>query len=365
MVPRKRTRSRAGWPENLYPNRDGFKYRHPITKKETYMGLDRAKAFAAAKKLNALLMDGGDLVSRVKSDGKRVQNAVDVFRVDDMPKRKWRPATAATYEIYLRLIERGIGKRDLETFAVKDCATFIRGATESERGRQDLRLVLIWVLACAVEEGWLDHNPAQMTRKFVHERKRERLTLDAYKAIHAQAPAWVQNAMDVSLLTLLRREDVVAAKFSDVIDDALHVIPIKTADSSGIRIQIPVEGDLANVLARCRDAVVSPFLIHRLPGRARPSDQRAKERTHHTQVMPEQLTRAFAESRDAAGVGGDNPPTFHEIRSLGAALLLQSGWTEKEVQALLTHSSLNMTREYLEGHERPYETVRTGLSLPR
>ena len=62
MVPRTRAKSRAGWPDNLYPNRSGFKYRHPVTRKETWMGLDKARAFAAAKKLNAML-EGVDIWS--------------------------------------------------------------------------------------------------------------------------------------------------------------------------------------------------------------------------------------------------------------------------------------------------------------
>lgn len=57
---------------------------------------------------------------------------------------------------------------------------------------------------------------------------------------------------------------------------------------------------------------------------SRPQHKRAKARTHHTQALPKQLSRAFAEARDEAKIGGDNPPTFHEIRSLGGALLQES-----------------------------------------
>src|SRR3546814_2186014 len=113
----------------------------------------------------------------------------------------------AEYEIVLRRIDRGIGKREVESFSVKDCAEFIRGTTESPRSRQTLKLVLGWIFAGAVEEGWTDANPALLTRKFTYERQRERLTVETYRAIHAHAPAWLQNAMDVSLLTLLRSEE--------------------------------------------------------------------------------------------------------------------------------------------------------------
>lgn len=328
------------------------------------MGRDKAAAFAAAKKLNALLMHGGDLVSRVVGGGKTIADAIAVFRADDLPGRRWAPKTAAEYEILLKRIEKDIGKRELEGFSVKDCAEHIRAATESPRGRQTLRLVLSWVFACAVQEGWIDSNPALLTRKFTYTRQRQRLTTDMYTAIRQHAPTWLQNAMDLSLMTLLRREDVVSLRFTDVRDGRLYVVPTKTEGSTRVRLNIALGDDALAVIARARDDVVSPFIVHRLPEKARPSDMRAKARQHHTQVLPEQLTRAFAGARDAAGVTGDNPPTFHEIRSLGGALLQDAGWTIDQVQALMGHASAAMTEHYLEGHEAPWQDVATGIKLP-
>jgi integrase len=365
MMGRTRSRSRLGWPPNLYPNKAGFKYRHPVTRKEVWMGTDKAKAFTAAKKLNALLIPSNDLVARVMGTEKTVADAIKVFREDDIPGRKWAAKTAEVYESVIRRIERNLGARALSGLSVKDCAEFIRTVTTSARARQQFRLVLSWILACAVQEGWMDDNPALSTRKFDHERQRERLTIDAYKAIWEQAPVWVRNAMDLSLLTLLRREDVVSLRFAAVRDGALWVVPLKTEGTSGVRLKIAINPELEALIAGCRDAVVSPFLVHRLPGKARPQQLRAKERSHHTQVLPEQLSRAFADARDKAKITGDNPPTFHEIRSLGGALLQDAGWTLQQVQALMGHSSDAMTKVYLEGHESPWQPVSTGLGLPR
>ena len=91
---------------------------------------------------------------------------------------------------------------------------------------------------------------------------------------------------------------------------------------------------------------------------------RAEERSHHTQLLPEQISRAFAAARDAAGIGGKSPPTFHEIRSLGGALLRQAGWSVEQIQALMGHSATAMTEHYLAGHEQPKQQISTGLSLP-
>nr|WP_164275896.1 tyrosine-type recombinase/integrase [Stenotrophomonas sp. B1-1] len=362
---RVRKPGRRDWPQNLYAHRDGFKYRHPLSRKEHSMGKDKAKAFAAAKKLNALLMPSNNLVSKVLAPGETVADAITVFRRDDVPGRKWAPKTAEVYESVIRRIEAGLGSKPVADVTVKVCATFIREVTESDRARQQFRLVLGWILACAVEEGWIDTNPALATRRFQHERKRVRLTLDMYRAIWDQASPWLRNAMDLSLVTLLRREDVVTVKFADVRDGHLWVVPSKTESSTNVRLQIAVTGPLLDLLARCRDDVVSPFVIHRLPEKARPSDKRAKDRAHHTQVLPEQLSRAFAKARDAAGVDGDAPPTFHEIRSLGGALLRDAGWTTEQIQALMGHGNASMTEHYLGGHEAPWQPVVTGIGLPR
>jgi integrase len=362
---RNRSRHRAGWPDNLYPNRDGFKYRHPVTRKESWLGRDKARAFAAARKLNTILTPGDDLTARVLTPKETVADAIRVFRADDMPSRRWAAATAAVYISVLNRIESRFGDRELDKLSVKDCAQFIRAITESPRGRQQFRLVLGWVLACAVEEGWMDTNPALATRKHSHERKRERLTIESYRMIRDNAPEWLRNAMDLSLLTLLRREDVVLLRFADVRDGVLFVVPGKTENTSGVRLKIVLGDDAMALIARARDAVVSPYVIHRLPEKARPTDKRAKAREHHTQILPEQLSRAFADARDAAGITSDNPPTFHEIRSLGAALLRQSGWSEKQVQDLLTHTDAAMTKLYLAGHEQPWTEVSATGSLPR
>jgi len=113
MSPRKRSAGRQGWPDNLYPNRDGFKYRHPITRRETFMGRDKAKAFVAAKKLNAMLLPGNDLVDKVIGSRETVADAIAVFRRDDVPGRNWAPKTAEVYESVIRRTEAGIGSKGI------------------------------------------------------------------------------------------------------------------------------------------------------------------------------------------------------------------------------------------------------------
>lgn len=365
MTPRPRSKGRQGWPANLYPNRDGYKYRHPVTKKETWMGTDQARAFSAAKKLNALLTPTDDLVARVITPGETVSDAIVVFRRDDVPSRKWAPKTAEVYESVIRRIESGLGSKAVTDVTVKVCATFIRDVTESDRARQQFRLVLGWILACAVKEGWIDTNPVLSTLRFQRERKRDRLTKEMYSAIWNKAELWLRLAMDISLLTLLRRDDVVSLKFTDVRDGALWVIPHKTEGTTLVKLKIRIGDQLADLSEQAQDSVSSPYIIHRLPQKARPSNMRASARQHHTQVMPEQLTRAFQDAREEAGITSANPPSFHEIRSLGGAMLTESGWTVEKLQGLMGHSSIAMTEHYLSGHDVPWQELDAGSVLPR
>jgi len=157
----------------------------------------------------------------------------------------------------------------------------------------------------------------------------------------------------------------VSLKFTDAHDGALWVIPQKTEGTSLVKLKIHIGDQLTSLLSQARDSILSPYIIHRLPERARPSNMRASARQHHTQVMPEQLTRAFQDAREAAGITGSNPPSFHEIRSLGGALLSEAGWQIEQVQSLMGHSSASMTEHYLEGHETPWQEVQPGNALLR
>lgn len=365
---RNRQARNKGLPPNLYTAGVGYKYRHPVTRKDSWMGTDRDKAIEAAKKLNAILIPAeSTLVDRVLGIDKSVADAVEHFRTNEMPTRKWSAKTRADYDAQLERIIDGIGSKPLATFSVKECADFLRPFEAMARTRQQFRLLLQWIFAGAVEEGWMDANPALVTKARKPERQRQRLTLEAYNAIREKAAPWLQRAMDLSLVTLLRREDVCSVRFSDWRDGCLWVVPQKTEGSTGVRLQIEVAagGELEQLLRSCRDEVLSPFIIHRKPEKARPRHMRAGDREHHTQVLPEQLSRAFQEARELAGIEGDNPPTFHEIRSLGGKLLRDQGWTLDQVQALMGHASEEMTKLYMEGHEVPWQRVTTGIKLAR
>lgn len=356
---RKRTVGHRDLPANLYPNRGGWKYVHPVTKKPHYWSVPKQSAIDTAKKLNAILLTRTDLVAKVLGDGQTVKDAIKVFRTDDVPHRKWAEKTADEAEIKLRKIERDIGSRELSSYSIRDAAQYLKDVTDSSRARQQYRNLLIWVWACAIEEGWCDTNVFSQTRRPKSNRQRQRLTIEAFSKIKGNAEPWLQRAMDLALATLLRRADICTLKFTDIRDGVIYVQPQKTEDSTGVRLAIKMDDELVTLIGACRDNVASPYVIHRLPERLKPMHQRASNRAHHTQVLPEQLTRAFDEAREASKLfeDHDNPPTFHEIRSLGGEIKKAKGWTLQQVQALMGHSSEEMTKHYSAGHEKPWTEI--------
>lgn len=363
---RRRDAENRDLPANLYPaSRGRFEYINPVTGKSKFWTVPRERAIEAAKKLNQILLPlTNDLVARTLNEGQLVRDAVKLFREEDLAKRKLSASTRAIVDIRVAKIDADCGALRLRDCTVKWCAEYLRTVTHGLDARMRYRALLHDIFAGAVQEGWIDANPVAITKRVRTadiEKKRQRLSLEGYKAIHAEAPSWLQNAMDVALVTLLRRGDLCRLQFSDYRDGKLHVVPAKTKKSTKVRLRIDVPEAL---IARCRDAVVSPYLIHRLPGKAKPHDKRAKSRRHNTEVLPEQLTRAFDEARDKAKVheGQKHPPTFHEIRSLGGKLLLDSGWTLEQVQRLMGHASEDMTAHYQAGHEAPWTDVRPSFS---
>lgn len=183
----------------------------------------------------------------------------------------------------------------------------------------------------------------------------------------------LQIAMGISLVTALRRDDVCALELEEhAKGDCLRRIVGKSAAQRGQIHAARLEWDLtaqpvlADLIRRARVLSLKhyrcPYVVSHLPERKRRS---SKE--HVCQVLPDRLTKMFAEARDATGLfadlpAGTKPPTFHEIRALSAALFSRAGYDVKAVQALMAHTDEDVTRLYQSGQELPY--LRIDMQIP-
>lgn len=209
----------------------------------------------------------------------------------------------------------------------------------------------MWREACA--QGWSKTNPILVLRRVPSGAKRSRLTLDGFKAIYAEAAKfdpWLQRVMELAIITGQRREDLAAMQFRKRADasawteaDTLYVRQGKTGAQLAIPLNLRLDAldlTLSDVVAKCRDVVVSPWLIHHIrhQSRVKPGDKLDLNR----------ITKGFAKCRDAVPrfwPEGIEPPTFHEMRSLSIRL-----WTEQAgadfAQRLAGHKDAATTAVY-------------------
>ena len=103
------------------------------------------------------------------------------------------------------------------------------------------------------------------------------------------------------------------------------------------------------MITRCRDNVVSPYLVHRKPDRLK--QKQAQTKDHWTKIEERYLTRGFKEAREAAGCYAgwkeEEMPGFHEVRALSLHLYQKAG---KDGQKIAGHATENMTKNYQRDH---------------
>lgn len=112
------------------------------------------------------------------------------------------------------------------------------------------------------------YNPALATKQPRRKITRQRLSLEEWQKIFDIADAshrYMGNAMLLALVTGQRLGDISRMKFSDIWDDHLHVIQEKTGSKIAIPLSLrlnAIKWSLRDVVARCRDYAVSPYLVH-------------------------------------------------------------------------------------------------------
>ncbi|WP_050750682.1 site-specific integrase [Paramagnetospirillum magneticum] len=349
--------SRRDWPANLRCRRDGYySWVNPTDGREYGLGRDKRAAFAQAVEANLQIMalcDKPRLVDRLNGTTDTTFADLAALYRQEIDKRLERAkivkATAMSMRQRLATIETRWGATKVAQITTKDAADMLREYEDAgkERMAQSMRSFMLDVFNHAVAIGWRETNPVAVTKAVTVEVERSRLTLEDFRAIHAYAAAnmapRVARAMELALITGQRRDDLRNMGPKDISDGYLWVVQSKggarVSIPVGIRLQV-VNWSLSEVVANCRDAVLSKHFLHHnaIVGKARPGDP----------IRAQTISLEFAEARDKAGITGSTgktPPTFHEIRSLAARL-----WTDERgeafAKALLGHKSAEMAALY-------------------
>lgn len=359
-MPTKRKPLRADWPKHLYVRRGYFSWRHPDTGKEYGLGRDEAAAIEAAKEANSHVERS--LLERISTPTRTLGSFLPVYRKHletvTMAKRTRYGKTSALNAMEKSLSALPISPRYEDAPALTEaCATFLDGyvAAGKRRMAKSVRSTLRDVFSCMIGKGWLAVNPVRDVTTPAPEVKRQRLTLDDFRLIYAKAPEvapWLPRAMELAVVSLQRIEEVSAMTFRAAADERLSVVQRKT----GARLRIPLSirlnslsWSLADIIARCRDLTLSPYLVHHVEhqGKAKPG----------MKVHPQTISRAFTAARKLAGIAiekGKTPPTFHELRSLGIRLYEAEGY---DPQNLAGHKDAATTALYKDARGRDWIEV--------
>jgi len=367
MAPRPRKRGSKDMPENLYGSKKGtkiyYQYKHPKTGKYTGFGTDKKKACDAAKQLNQLLSAPEPLADRVIKTKTPFKNFLIKYRDEIEPAKRINgfPLSEKTLNEHARIIKiliQELGYLDLTKITQAQLADYLNEQSSAETYNKH-RSLLVMIYRHAISDGLIEHNLAErIIKRDKDAKKRQRLTLEQYKLIYQHARPVIKNAMELSLNALQRRTDIQNWRFDNEKNGFFHIIQSKTrkhGKSAFLRIpsNLPVAHSesgaktINDIIKQCKDISLCPFVIHERPIK----QYRSKEKQHPFQLSVKQISDGFADARDHAGIKMDNPPTFHELLSLGQYLREKQGWTLKEIQTLRGHTKEITTKKYMDDIE--------------
>ena len=337
-----------------------WQYKHPISGRFHSLGTDEAEAKQVAIEANTIIAEQrtrqilsvNDRLARMK--GKRsditVSEWIDKYVTIQEERLKTGEIRRNSYLQKgkpLRLFREHCGMQHLKDIKTLDIAE-ITDAIKAEghnRMAQVVRLVLVDVFKEAQHAGHVPpgYNPAMATKQPRHKVTRQRLSFEEwmkiYEASENQQP-YLQSGMLLALVTGQRLGDICKMQFSDIWDDMLHVQQEKTGSRLAIPLDLKCEAlnmTLREVISKCRDAVVSKYLVHFLHS--------TSQSVRGGSVSSSSLTTTFKKAREKCGIEWEKgtAPTFHEQRSLSERLYREQGI---DTQKLLGHKSRKMTDKY-------------------
>jgi hypothetical protein len=353
MSPRRRSKAKRGWPDNLYERKGYYTWRDPRTREEHGIGNDRLQAFQEAIEMNlhlAGLTHKVRLIDRVTGSADRSVEAWAKKYAEALAKVELADNTRKAYASMNRRLVAMLGASttvaSVTALRVSEVLEQV-GVTEGKaRAAQALRHFMRDWFREAVVQGWRDDNPVRDTKIIAKvEVKRARLSFEVFMAVYERVrQEWLRNAMALALVSAQRREDIAAAEFPDFRDGGWWLEQLSEKATTPHRIFIPLElrlnvfgMSLAEAVAQCRrTGVLSRYLVHQT--------ERRGNSPVGSPIWIDTISRRFTDVIETLGLdwGKKTPPTFHEIRSLSERLYADQG---------------GVATQHLLGHEEPETTA--------
>jgi len=387
-------------PDNLYttPRKEAGKWRYKRPDGSFYtFAASTADAIEAAKGLNAQFAGG----STVKAIANPQYGRLTIRRhVEDfiLEREKREPSLKnktswSNRKSYLRQFATLNAGRSVSQLTLLDIQVWWDQLTgNAQRSRKaEFRRFFNHLIARGLCPK-LDANPFSSSDAAPHvemsarpAKQRLRLSLENFWKIYAKAGElnynFVQIAMGIALVTTMRRGDICDLTWeSNVVGSLLRKQINKShaqlsdnyeftggkAAPANLSWNMDQHHLLRKIIKHARELAMKNGRCTHVISHKFEKRYKSGQRQHHYQILPDYLTRSFAEARDASGLYDGVPtkarPGLHEVRALSSHLYDRAGYSKKDIQQLLAHTDEKVTEIYLAGHETQWTEI--GLVMP-
>ena len=286
MAPRRRTDKNSDLPTGLHTKivRAQLRYyfiREDGTVKWFPLGVSRGDAIAAAHAYNFKyrtpdqpIAQRGDkynkplaellpaVLKRIKAEEKLGTNAVSTLEQD----------IQRLSDLHGKVYSKTINLQHVNEYLELHC----KGKSNNVYNRKISFMKKVFEYLCDMSA--MDSNPAELKKVKPKEQKvRQRLNLEMYKAIEAEAPTWLKTAMRLALQTTHAVLEVSKAKYRDcewyespqnenglLVYGVLRIHRQKVQAKEASRVAIPITPALKAVIDESRqDHILSPYIVHK------------------------------------------------------------------------------------------------------
>lgn len=348
MAARRRSHKTNDLPPNLYERSGYYSYRDPRTGREFGLGRNKRVAVNEAVAANMEMMPVHQECLLDRISGKSAilfDELVANFR-EEISRRKLKLNTMKRHNHRLEKVAGHFAGIPVKNIGIREIYSFLE--LKASGGKYAManqyRTLLSDLYKTAMASGLAEANPASETRPFKTAVKLSRLLLEEYLLIREKAeqfPKWFSLCLDLALVTGQREGDLSAMLWSDIDDTRLHIEQEKT----GAKIRMSQSTGIEKLGLKLSDILAQ---LKPITGQ-------------HVNVLGGKSARAigshFRMVRSATGLTWeDDPPPFHEIRSLSGRLHAEEKGSDF-AQAILGHKSSTMTDKYRDGRGREWKEI--------
>lgn len=326
---RRRGENTRDLPPNLYIRKGIYYYRDIRDNKEYSLGKNKSLAVTEAIQANlAIFKPKTSLIDRINNiKVVTLHEWMDSYQ-DIVNKRGLSANSLRDYKSKISIIKTLLDDIDIKEITTKSISDLINNYPKLAMAKK-LRATLLDAFNEAIANGLIENNPVIVTKAPKTKVQRIRLTLEQFNHALNTTTDKYKYLFLLAVLTGQRIGDLVALKWSNIINGKIYIEQSKT----GAKIAIPLDLKL-NAIGYSINEV-----LNKIP--------RNSEKISNASEVA--LRNNFSKCLPAC----DNKPTFHEIRSLSARLYEEEKGVEF-VKKLLGHKSMVMTDKYLDNRRNDY-----------